>query len=162
MRILDAARFALTKALGRALLYFVAIFLVLAIPTALLSTPIIDYVRMIPATPLDYAFLFATSLLSAVYLAIPKSECAENGKALGGGLAGFLAVSCPICNKLLVLIFGFDFAFGVLEPARPFLGILSIALLAYAIDKKWKAYEAGGGGEKASENPGIPEKRRGR
>jgi len=141
MGLLNAFAFVLKEPAARikAALYATGLFLFLGIPTALLSNPIIPYLRMIPATPLDYAFLLTTSLLGGVYLALPqKKECRQDKKALGGGLLGFLAFSCPTCSMLLVFLLGFDFMFNVVNPLRPILGVLSIIVLAYAIGKKWQ------------------------
>ena len=140
MRFIDAVVYSFTnpKIRTKAFLYAASLFLVLGIPTALLSNPIIPYVRMIPATAFDYAFLFTTAFLGGVYFALPANKvCKPNKSALAGGFFGFLAFGCPICNKLFVLLLGFDFLFNIVNPIRPFLGIISIIVLAYAIDKKW-------------------------
>lgn len=139
MKLLDAFAFVFREQLGKAALYATGLFLFLGIPTALLSNPIIPYLRMIPATPLDYVFLLTTSFLGGVYLALPqKKECRQDKKALGGGLLGFFAFACPTCSMLLVFLLGFDFMFNVVNPLRPVLGVLSVAVLAYAIGKKWQ------------------------
>ena len=93
---------------------FYWLILLFAIPTALLSNPLIPYVRMIPATPLDYIFLVATSILSAVYILLPENKiCTPDKSAFGGGVLGFIAFSCPTCNRLLVL-FGFGFMYDII------------------------------------------------
>ncbi|MEK6982091.1 MAG: hypothetical protein AABX38_04130 [Candidatus Micrarchaeota archaeon] len=141
MKFIRAIIFSFTdsKVRVKSFLYFIGLLLLFAIPTALLSNPIISYIRVIPATPLDYIFLVVTSILSAVYLVLPENKiCEPNKTAFGGGILGFLAFSCPTCNKLLVLLFGFGFMYDVINPIRPLLGILSILVLWYAIDKKWK------------------------
>ena len=140
MRIINAIAFAFSnpKTRNNAALYALGFFVVLGIPTALLSNPVIPYVRMIPATPLDYAFLFATSLLAAVYLALPENKACKTGKgALGGGFLGFLSFSCPTCSMLLVFLLGFDFMYSVVNPIRPLLGIISIVVLSHAIGEKF-------------------------
>lgn len=140
MRIINAIAFAFSnpKTRSKAALCSLGLFVILGIPTALLSNPAIPYVRMIPATPLDYAFLFATSLLAAVYLALPENKACKTGKsALGGGFLGFLSFSCPTCSMLLVFLLGFDFMYNVVNPIRPLLGIISIIALSHAIGKKF-------------------------
>ena len=142
MKTIDAIKFAFTNSetQAKAILYTIGLFLFLGIPTALLSTPLIPYIRMIPATPLDYVFLFTTALLAAVYMILPENKiCKPDKTAFGGGFLGFLAFGCPICNKLFVLLLGFDFMYNIVNPIRPFLGLLSVAVLIYAIDKKWHA-----------------------
>ncbi|MEK6982123.1 MAG: hypothetical protein AABX38_04290 [Candidatus Micrarchaeota archaeon] len=139
MKFIKAMIFAFTdsKVRVKAFLYSIGLFLLFAIPTALLSNPIIPYVRMIPATPLDYIFLVATSILSAVYILLPENKiCTPDKSAFGGGVLGFIAFSCPTCNRLLVLLFGFGFMYDIINPIRPILGILSIIVLLHSINKK--------------------------
>lgn len=50
-----------------------------------------------------------------------------------GGFLSFLAVGCPTCNKLVVLALGTTGALDWFAPAQPVLGIVSIALLAWAL-----------------------------
>ncbi len=140
MGIIGALKFAFTdaKTRGKTLLWAMGLFLLFGIPTALLSNPILPYVRMIPATWMDYAFLLTTSILAAVYFALPENQACRTGKgAAGGGILGFLAFSCPTCNHLLLLIFGYAFLFDVLNPLRPLLGAVSIIVLLYAVGKKF-------------------------
>ncbi len=140
MEIISALKFAFTdaKTRGKAVLYALGLFLLFGIPTALLSNPIIPYLRMIPATWLDYVFLFTTSVLAAVYLVLPENKSCPSGKgAAGGGLLGYLAFACPTCNHLLLLVFGYAFLYDVLNPIRPLLGLLSIIVLIYSVEKKF-------------------------
>ncbi len=140
MRLIEAmtAVFATPALRLKAIAYAAGLFVLFGIPTALLSNPIIPYVRMIPATPLDYVFLFTTAMLSAVYIVLPeKKACKEDGKAFLGVAAGVLAFSCPTCLHLLVLLVGFEFMFNVVNPLRPIIGLVSILVLAYAIERKF-------------------------
>jgi len=51
--------------------------------------------------------------------------------ALGyaGGLAAFLAIGCPVCNKVALVLLGTSGALTVWAPLQPLLGIASVALL---------------------------------
>ena len=129
-----AAAFSDWKTLAKAALYAVAILLILGIPTALIPNPVFH--RMTPSNALDYFFLLTTSLLAGAYLAIPAKTCPHDVKAAGGGVLGLLAFACPICDKLLVLLLGATFLMAYFDPIRPLLGVISIVLLLYAIDKK--------------------------
>ena len=120
----------------RAAAYSAGVFLIFGIPTALISNPVIPYIRMMPATPLDYAFLIVTSLLAGIYLAIPQRNCPMDGTAGGGALLGVLSFACPTCNHLLVLILGYSLLFEVFDPLRPVFGFVSVVFLLYAINKK--------------------------
>lgn len=141
MKVITAIHYAFENKQARAktLLYAVGLFLILGIPTALLPNLVIPYYRMVQATWLDYVFLLTTSLLIAVYLAIPENKVCKPYGAFSGGFLGFLAFGCPICNKLLVLLLGFDFMYGMVNPIRPILGIVSVIVLGYAIENKWAA-----------------------
>ncbi|MCI0562185.1 MAG: hypothetical protein MN733_27180 [Nitrososphaera sp.] len=116
--------------------YSIGLLLLFGIPTALLSNPIIPYIRPIMATPFDYIFLFTTSLLGGVYMAIPSRSCAKDRTASGGALLGFLAFGCPTCNYLLVLLLGYTLLLDVFDPLRPAIGLVSMVFLLYAINKK--------------------------
>ncbi|MEW6721765.1 MAG: hypothetical protein AB1324_00730 [Candidatus Micrarchaeota archaeon] len=120
----------------RAAAYGAGLFILFSLPTALITNPVIPYIRMMPATPLDYAFLLTTSVLGGIYLAIPAASCAMDNAAGGGALLGFLSFGCPTCNQLLVLMLGYPLLLGIFDPLRPVIGVLSVAMLAYAINKK--------------------------
>lgn len=120
-----AVAFGLAGALATAFL--------IAIPTAVLENPF--FVRMTPVRPLDYLFLALTALgvgiLAATY-AIPAPENVER-RTLAGGFLAFLAIGCPICNKVVVLLLGISGALSYFEPIQPLLGIASAVLLGTAI-----------------------------
>jgi len=121
------------------LAFSVGLFLLFSIPTALLPNSF--YVRMIPSTIGDYIFLVLSSLLLGAYIGVhlykKKSNKACNKTcnriSTTGGIGGFFAFSCPICNKLLVILFGATALTTYLEPYRPVLGFVSIALIGGAL-----------------------------
>lgn len=51
--------------------------------------------------------------------------------ALGSiaGLGAFLAIGCPVCNKIALLLLGASGAMSVYAPIQPFIGLASLALL---------------------------------
>lgn len=110
--------------------------LVIGLPTAVIPNGF--FTRMTPTRPLDYIFLVITSLLAGVVAAtyvvplradaaIPTGE----GKVTAGGLLSFLAIGCPVCNKLVVLALGMSGALRFFEPIQPLLGLASVGLLGY-------------------------------
>ena len=117
----------------KAFLYSLGFLIIFDIATALIPNPI--FVRMISSNILDYLFLFSTALLSGMYVALPQM-CRVDNKAAGGGILGILAFSCPICNKILLLLFGSTVLLTYIEPLRPFIGIISISILLFAINQK--------------------------
>ena len=54
-----------------------------------------------------------------------------------GATLGWLAVGCPVCNKLIVLALGSSGALSWFAPAQPWLAALSIVLLVAAL--AWRA-----------------------
>ncbi len=116
------------------------ILLVFGIPTALI--PIGVYTRMIQVTLLDYFFLLASSALIGVYAGLwnhsrRRGKQTGNAAAMGGGVSSFLAVSCPVCNVLLVSLIGVSSVMVFVEPLRPVLGIAGIVLLGTAVYYKY-------------------------
>lgn len=109
--------------------------LLLGIPTALIKTPF--FTRMIPSTLLDYVFFILSSLLLGAYVGVHfyKKNTTTKCTALTttGGVGSFLAFACPICNKLLVLLFGTTILMTYLEPYRPLIGVVSTGLLGAAL-----------------------------
>jgi hypothetical protein len=112
-----------------------SIFVLLGIVTDLIPNP--WFVRMIPKTPFDYFFLIMNSVLLGSYIAIHfyKKSVTKicDTATYSGGITGFLAFGCPVCNKILVLLLGTTALITYFEPWRPILGIISIFLLTSAI-----------------------------
>ncbi len=116
------------------------VFLVLGIPTALIPTTI--FLRQIPANFFDYIFLFATSSLIGVYVSLSFSNKKQDRSAYGilsGTVASLFAFGCPICNALLVSLFGSTALLVYFEPFRPILGAISIAILSLMVYIKMRS-----------------------
>ena len=111
-----------------------ATFLLIGLPTAVIPSPIFG--RQIPVRPEDYVFLALTALLSAVLgatYAFPASCSLQEGKLTAGGVLAFLAIGCPFCNKIAVLLLGFSGALAWFAPLQPILAIASLVLLVVAV-----------------------------
>ena len=56
----------------------------------------------------------------------------RDGTTLGtlGGFAAFIAIGCPTCNKIALILLGASGATSVFAPIQPFIGAVSLALLA--------------------------------
>ena len=76
------------------------------------------------------------ALLIGTYMAIKRSKHAGTCSTVGGVL-GFLGIACPVCNKLLLLLFGSTLLLTYFEPIRLYVGILGIVLLAVAVYRKF-------------------------
>lgn len=108
--------------------------LVVGLPTDVIPNP--WFTRMIPTRLQDYVFLSAITilagLLGATY-AFPRRCSFQEGKWAGGGVLSFLAVGCPICNKIILVLIGTSGALTFFEPIQPFLGIAAISLMGLAL-----------------------------
>jgi len=117
--------------LGAGLLFF----LVSGIVTVLLPNSF--FTRMTPISTLDYFFLTSSSVLLGAYVGIHYYKKDTTKKcdtvATTGGVGSFLAFACPVCNKLLVFIFGTTALMTYFEPYRPILGFVSTGLLTGAV-----------------------------
>lgn len=115
--------------------------LAVGIPTDVVSNP--WFTRMTPVRTQDYIFLALTILLSMALAAsygLPRVRaCAtQQGKAASGGILSVLAVGCPVCNKVVLLLLGTSGAFTYFEPVQPLIGGLSLILLGVAVYFRWK------------------------
>ena len=66
----------------------------------------------------------------------------KNISAYAGAGSGALAIACPICIKLLVLIFGTAALMAYLAPLRPYIGFLSIGLISFGLYKEIKSIKS--------------------
>ena len=107
--------------------------LALGVPAAMFDNPF--FIRMIPVRPEDYVIWLVTSVLLGLLLGTfaISSVKGNGGKALGGGFLTFLAVGCPICNKLVILFLGISGALAYFEPVQIYLGIGSVLLLGWTL-----------------------------
>lgn len=108
----------------------IGLFLLFGIVTDLLPNPL--YVRMVPRTLFDYTFLVLTSLFAGIYAAQQSTTNRPNGDrlAISSTIVGFLSFGCPICNVFLLALFSNSMLMTYLNPYRPILGVISVALFA--------------------------------
>jgi len=117
----------------------------IGLPTAVVPNRF--FVRMTPTRPQDYLFLALTALLvgliAATYAA-PQGPSLPGGEGRlgGGGLLSFLAIGCPICNKLVVLALGLGGALRWFAPIQPLLGGAALVLLGVAAWSRLRALRA--------------------
>jgi len=116
----------------------------MAIPTAIIDNP--WFTRMTATTGIQYFVWVLTSLLMgallATYLA-PGVTGRKSGVAgLGGGALGYLAIGCPICNKLVVALLGVSGALTYFAPLQPVLGGAALALAAAGLAVRIRALRA--------------------
>ena len=93
------------------------------------------FIRMTPTSGFETGLLAVQSALLGLYFGIRRSSCALP-KAGVGGILGFLGVACPVCNKLLMLLFGSQLLLTYFEPVRLYVGIAGILLTGLALAQK--------------------------
>lgn len=106
---------------------------VIGIPTAIIDNPF--FVRMTPVRTQDYVIWVATGLLTGLIVGTYtlSTKTRSSGKVVSGGVLSFLAVGCPICNKLVLLLLGTSGALTYFAPVQLYMGMASLALLGWAL-----------------------------
>jgi len=115
--------------------------LVIAIPTDLIPNPVFG--RMIPPTWWAWPALVVSSVLAGLLVATYVSpEQPERARERRGGWAGafltYFAVGCPVCNKLVLLALGSAGAVSWFAPVQPYLQLVAIGLLGWALRERLK------------------------
>ncbi len=107
--------------------------ILIGVPTAIINNPF--FFRQTPVRMQDYIIWVATGLLTGLIAGTFTLSAKTNasGRTVSGGFLSFLAVSCPICNKLVVLLLGTSGALAYFAPAQLYIGIASLALLGWAL-----------------------------
>ena len=107
---------------------------VIGVPTEIIGNP--WFTRMTPVRSQDYMVWAATALLAGLvagtFARRVRGPSTEARVLSGGGLA-YLAVGCPVCNKLVVLTLGTSGALTFFAPLQLYLGIASLALLLWTL-----------------------------
>jgi hypothetical protein len=108
-----------------------AIALVIAVPTRLVANP--WFSRMTPTRPQDYVFLVVSSVLLAATLAVGRHRTLSGARPLASGVATYLAVGCPVCNKVVVMLLGTGGAMTWFAPLQPVIAAMGVLILATAL-----------------------------
>ncbi len=123
------------KYIGLGIIFSFAAFLLYGIPTAIIPNPF--FKRMTVTTKLDLTLLILTAILLGSYLSLyfysKKKSKASNIAVTTGGFTGIFAFSCPVCNVLLVSLFGSAALLTYFEPIRPLIGVFTIGILGSAL-----------------------------
>lgn len=134
--------------------------------TAIIPNPVFG--RGVPAEPFAIAVWLASApligMVMATYFApVPPSgqvllgdgegiasgapAARRDGTTMGsiGGFAAFLAIGCPTCNKIALVLLGASGATSVFAPIQPAIGAASLALLAGTLVWRLRLRARGGG-----------------
>lgn len=107
-----------------------AMFTGLGTVAALWENPL--FMRMTPTGGFEITLLLLLAVLVGLYVGLPQTECGKR-TAGTGGVIGFLGIACPVCNKILVLLFGGALLLEYYEPVRLYLALGGVVLVAVAI-----------------------------
>ncbi len=137
---MDRASRSILRATAFGFLFGIGAFSAVGIPTAVIPNQ--WFRRMTPTRPQDFIFLAATALIAAAIGATYTSQSAcprQERKLTAGGVLSFLAVGCPICNKIVVLLLGVGGTLNYFAPIQPVLGLVSVALLGFTLFLRLRA-----------------------
>lgn len=109
---------------------------VVGVPTDLINTPLFS--RSIGAPPWAVPVWIATALLMGLLVGtyVDRAPAAVDSRGGFGAVLGFLAVGCPVCNKLVLVSLGATGAVSVFQPIQPVLAVGSLGLLAWALQRR--------------------------
>ncbi len=121
--------------------------LAIGLPTDVIPNPVFGR-QGTPVEPWAMPVLAITAVLSGLLVAT-YFQHGDDGDTVGtddtggldqpsrfgslGGLLTFFAVGCPICNKVVVIALGTSGALTWFAPVQPYLGVVALGLLAWAL-----------------------------
>ncbi|MCY3784306.1 MAG: hypothetical protein OXG79_11035 [Chloroflexi bacterium] len=135
----------LWRAIGAGVAVAVLFFVVVGLVTGAIDTPVLE--RQTPLLAIDYPIWVVNAALlgalSGLSVYARSRRITQSGTAIysGGFLAAF-AVSCPLCNGLLVAVFGTAGVLNVIEPARPFINVATMLILTALLVRRWRTFRA--------------------
>ena len=142
--------------IGWSILWTVFTLAAFGVATAIIPNPVFG--RGIAPEPFAVAVWLASAPLVGIVMAtyfapLPASvarplvpAAGRDGTMLGtvGGFAAFLAIGCPTCNKIALLLLGASGATTVFGPIQPVIGAVSLALLSATLVWRLRLRARGG------------------
>jgi hypothetical protein len=123
--------------LAKGVLAAIGSFALLGTVAALWANPF--FTRMTPTSGFEVGLLALQAILLGVYVAIPVPACALKIASLGG-VANYIGIACPICNKVLLFVFGANALLTYLEPVRLYLAAGGALVTLAAVLMRWRNY----------------------
>ena len=123
-----------------------ALFVVVGTVTAVWANPL--FVRMTPVGPWEFGATVLTAFLAGVTTALWVPRCSLRTSGTGG-LASFLGIACPTCNKILMLIFGGSALLAWFDPVRPWLAAAGVIVMGFAAFRTWRTFRESRSGREA-------------
>ena len=90
------------------------------------------FIRMVPAGAMEILLLAALSALLGTFVAVRRRDCPV-GTIGSGGVLGFLGIACPVCNQLLMLLFGAELLLTYYEPVRVYVAATGVLIAGGAV-----------------------------
>lgn len=118
----------------------IATALIISLPTAVIENPVFG--RDVEVTSWSIPVVLVTSVISGLILAtyVKNDTSVDEEKSIKIGGAGaffsFLAVGCPVCNKIALIALGYSGALQYFAPLQPYMAALGVGLLIYALRKR--------------------------
>jgi hypothetical protein len=118
----------------------IATALIISLPTAVIENPVFG--RDVEVTSWSIPVVLITSVISGLILAtyVKNDTSVDEEKSIKIGGAGaffsFLAVGCPVCNKIALIALGYSGALQYFAPLQPYMAALGVGLLMYALRKR--------------------------
>ena len=130
----------------------VVLFAILGTVTAVWANPF--FVRMTPVGPWELGATVLTALLAGVTAALWLPQCSLRTSGTGG-VASFLGIACPTCNKILMLIFGGPALLAWFDPVRPWIAAAGVIVMGVAAVRTWRVFRdfRNGTGSRITTNP---------
>ena len=84
--------------------------------------------------------------ISAGTAGVAADTAEARGTTLGtlAGFGAFLAIGCPVCNKIALVLLGTSGALTIFAPIQPVIGAVSLALLAGTLAWRLRSRATGG------------------
>jgi len=118
---------------------------VLGVPADVVPNPWFD--RKVPTRPFDVVVLVALSVVAgataATYAHPSSTDPRVPRTGASAGVAGWFAVTCPLCNPIVVAMLGTSGAAGWFSRWQPLLGAVAVILAATGFALRVRAIRRG-------------------
>jgi hypothetical protein len=122
------------RAVGAGFAALCATVAILGLSADLIANPWFE--RRVPVHTFDWVVLVTISVLTGALVGtyfLGQASMVGTELGVGSGVTAWFAVSCPLCNKVVLLLLGTSGAASLFEPIQPLLGAFAVALALVAL-----------------------------